>query len=108
VDSTDPGISNTQAYKSSTPCDFNAFLLEARTVIDWLFAVAVPLAIALCAYGGFLYITGTEKNRTKANAIFTAAAIGFGIMLVAWVGVYTIVGWITNSKSGLTTFLGGN
>lgn len=94
-------------------CDFNELLIEGRTIIDWLFAVAVPIAVVLFAYGGLLYITGTSGNRTKANGIFTAAGIGFGIMLIAWVSVYTIVGWLTagtNSNSanptGITSFLG--
>jgi hypothetical protein len=94
-------------------CDFNYFLIEMRTVINWLFVIAIPIAIVLFAFGGILYILGTPGNRKKANGVFTATGIGFGIMLVAWVSVYTIVSWLTtgsNSSSsnpnGITTFLG--
>jgi hypothetical protein len=109
----------TGARDSSNPndvrpiCDFNYFLQEMRTVINWLFVIAIPIAIVLFAYGGILYILGTPGNRKKANEIFTAAGIGFGIMLIAWVSVYTIVSWLTTgsnnsstSGSTVTTFLG--
>ena len=109
----------TGARDSSNPndirpiCNFNYFLQEMRTVINWLFVIAIPIAIVLFAYGGILYILGTPGNRSKANGVFTATGIGFGIMLIAWVSVYTIVSWLTtgtNSSSsnttGVTTFLG--
>jgi len=94
-------------------CNFNYFLIEMRTVINWLFVIAIPIAIVLFAFGGVLYIIGTSKNRTWANQIFTATGIGFGIMLIAWVSVYTIVSWLTtgtnsssNNQTGITAFLG--
>jgi hypothetical protein len=93
-------------------CNFNYLLQEGRTIINWLFAISVPIAMVLFAYGGVLYIIGTEGSRSKANGIFTATGIGFIIMLVAWVSVYTIVSWLTtgsntsNSATGITTFLG--
>ena len=94
-------------------CDFNYFLQEIRTVINWLFVIAIPVATVLFAYGGILYILGTPGNRTKARGVFTATGIGFGIMLIAWVSVYTIVSWLTTGSNGsstnptgITTFLG--
>jgi len=94
-------------------CDFSYLLIEGRTIINWLFVIAIPIAIALFAYGGILYILGTPGNRTKANGVFTATGIGFGIMLIAWVSVYTIVSWLTtgtnggsSNQTGITTFLG--
>jgi len=94
-------------------CDFNYFLQEMRTIINWLFVIAIPIAIVLFAYGGILYILATPGIRKKANEVFTATGIGFGIMLIAWVSVYTIVSWLTtgsntssNNQTGITTFLG--
>jgi hypothetical protein len=94
-------------------CDFNYLLQEGRAIINWLFVIAIPIATVLFAYGGILYILGTPGNRKKARDIFTAAGIGFGIMLIAWVSVYTIVSWLTtgtnsssNNPNGVTTFLG--
>lgn len=99
-------VSSASGGSGQTICDFNAFLKEMRTVINWLFVIAIPVAIVLFAFGGVLYIIGTSKNRTWANQIFTATGIGFGIMLIAWVSVYTIVSWLTASGTGITSFLG--
>jgi hypothetical protein len=93
-------------------CDFNQFLAEGQHIINWLFAIAIPIAMVLFAYGGILYMFGTPGNRSKANGVFTAAGIGFGIMLIAWVSVYTIVNWLTtgtnssSSSNPVTSFLG--
>lgn len=83
-------------------CSFNYLLQEGQKIITWLFLIAVPVAMVLFAYGGILYMFGTPGNRKKANGIFTAAGIGFGIMLVAWVFVYTVVNWLTMGSSGST------
>ncbi len=107
-------LSNPNNTDNSLPtCDFSELLIEGRTIVNWLFAIAIPIAIVLFAYGGVLYILGTPGNRSKANGIFTAAGIGFGIMLIAWVSVYTIVSWLTTgtngsstNQTGITTFLG--
>ena len=93
-------------------CNFNYFLQEGQHVINWLFVIAIPIAMVLFAYGGILYMFGTPGNRSKAKGVFTAAGIGFGIMLIAWVSVYTIVNWLTtgtntgNSTNPVTSFLG--
>ena len=102
--STDPAI---------PVCDFNYLLIEGQHIINWLFIIAIPVAIVLFSYAGVLYIIGTQSNRKKANGIFTAAGIGFGIMLIAWISVYTVVNWLTAGNNGssanttgITTFLG--
>ena len=87
-------------------CDFTQLVAEVRTFMNWLFVISIPLAVALFAYAGILYMLGAPAKRTQANGIFKAAGIGFAIMLTAWALVYTIVGWITASGSGVTTFLG--
>ncbi|MDE2188602.1 MAG: hypothetical protein KGJ35_02645 [Patescibacteria group bacterium] len=95
-------------------CNFNYLIIEGQHIINFLFMIAIPVAAVLFAYGGILYMVGNEGSRKKANGIFWAAGIGFGIMLIAWVSVYTVVNWLTNgvtsgttsSQSGITTFLG--
>ena len=94
-------------------CNFSYLLIEGRTIINWMFMISIPIAATLFAYGGILYMLSTSSNRKKANGIFTATGIGFGIMLIAWVSVYTIVSWLTtgsntssSNPTGITTFLG--
>ncbi len=57
------------------------------------------------AWAGLLYMTGMPKNISKAKSIFLTTVIGFTIMLVAWIGVRTIVDYIANGDSGVTTFI---
>ncbi len=87
-------------------CDFNALLGTINKLINWAFAISVPVATVLFAYAGLLLMNGKPGDRTKAKDIFTNVAIGFIIMLVAWVSVRTVVDWFVKPDSGATTFLG--
>jgi hypothetical protein len=93
------------ATSGETVCNFQAFISMIGTVINWLFATSVPVAVALFAYAGLLYMSGKDSNKSKAKTIFLNVAIGFTIMLVAFVFVDTLVGWVANAGIGATTFL---
>ncbi len=90
-----------------TKCDFAALLQTVKTSINWLFAIAVPLMIVFIAYGGLLYMTGSQKNIGIAKGIFLSAGKGFIIMLVAWVAVITVVNWFISdaNKAVINTFV---
>ncbi len=88
-----------------TVCDFSALMKTIIGLINWLFIIAIPIATVLFAYAGLLYMTGVSGNRVKANKIFTSVAIGFSIMLVAWISVRTVVDKFTDKDSGATTFI---
>jgi|GEM_PF-954760 hypothetical protein len=89
-----------------TPCNFQTFISMVGTTINWLFVIAIPVAVALFAYAGLLYMSGKDENKKKARTIFLNVAIGFIIMLVMFVVVKTVVGWVVNPGFGATTFLG--
>jgi hypothetical protein len=88
------------------PCDFNALIGTATHLIDWLFYISIPIMVALMAWSGILYMTGNPKNIAKAKGVFMKVAVGFTIMLVAFLVVDTVIGWIgnpsftTNSSQG--------
>jgi len=86
-------------------CDFIALMDTVVKMVNWLFMISIPIATALFAWAGILYMTGIAKNRTKANNIFVSVATGFIIMLVAWFGVRTVVDQFASPDSGVTTFL---
>lgn len=88
-------------------CSFAALIDTVNKAINWLFIISIPVAVALFAYGGLLYMTGTSSHRTKANNVFTSVGKGFIIMIVAWLGVYTVINWIISPalKDAATTFL---
>ena len=87
-------------------CDFNALMRTISKIINWLFIISIPVATALFAYAGLLYMKGTSADRTKANSIFTSVGIGFIIMLTAWFGVKTVVDWFVEENSGATSLIG--
>ncbi len=93
--------------KRQTECDFNALLDTIKLAINWLFVITIPIVTVLFAYAGFLYMTGSQGNIKTAKSIFTSAATGFIIMLIAWFAVITVINWfITDtSKAVVNTFV---
>jgi len=98
----DPTATTTDA-SGLPPCSFNTLIDAGTRLIDWMFYVSVPIMVALLAYAGILYMTGIEKNIGRAKDMFIKVALGFTIMLVAFVCVNTIVGWIGNSTFTTTS-----
>jgi len=92
--------------KRTVKCDFNALINTINELVKWLFIITIPVATVLFAYGGLLYLTGSQNNIGKAKAIFTSVGKGFIIMLVAWVIVYTLVNWLIDPEfKGATTLI---
>jgi hypothetical protein len=77
-------------------CNFVELFSMVKYIINWMFFISVPLATALFAYAGFLYMTGKEKNIGTAKSIFSSVGTGFIIMLVAWFAVVTLVSWFVS------------
>jgi hypothetical protein len=92
------GTATTTDSAGEEPCDFNALIGVGTNLIDWMFYIAVPIMVALLAYAGILYMTGIEKNISHAKGMFIKVAMGFTIMLIAFVCINTLVGWIGNSS----------
>lgn len=101
------GVLNSKEPDRQKLCNFAALVDTVNKAINWLFIISIPVAVALFAYGGLLYMTGTSGNRTKANKVFTSVGKGFIIMIVAWLGVYSVINWIIDPafKEAATTFL---
>lgn len=82
------------------PCDWSDFVQMINNLISWLIGLATVVATLLFMYAGFLYLTsgGSESQTDQATAIFSNVAIGFGIILVAWMLVTSIVSLLTGSS----------
>lgn len=74
-------------------CGFVDLIQLIENFIDILILIAVPLAVILFAYAGFLYITaaGNTNQIERAHTIFKNVFIGFVIILAAWLVVNAIV-----------------
>ncbi len=79
-------------------CDFAALMDTVIKAINWMFYIAIPVAVALFAYAGVLYMTGVPGNIGKAKKIFSSVAIGFIIMVTAWIAVRTAVSWFIDDE----------
>ncbi len=76
----------------------------AETMIDFLILISSIVGALLFMYAGFLYVTasGSREKISSAHSIFTNVAIGFIIMLSAWLIVDTVMRLLVKDS-----FLGG-
>ena len=74
-------------------CDFNKLMELIQNVLNYIVAISFPLAAAVFAYAGFkMMVAGDNANaRTEAKKIFMKVAIGFAVILAAWLIVFTIL-----------------
>ncbi len=86
-------------------CDFAALMNTIIQLINWLFGISTAVAVALFAWSGILYMSGKSGNISKAKSVFTSVGIGFIIMIVAWIGVYTAVKWLVDPNFGATSLI---
>lgn len=74
-------------------CDFPKLVLLGGNLVDLGFYISIPLAAIAFTYAGFLLVTavGDEGKVKKAGEIFQKVALGFIIVLSAWLVVSVIV-----------------
>ena len=67
-------------------------VLLGQRLINFMIALAIPLSAVAFAWAGFIYITaaGSEEKIKRAHSIFWKVAIGFLLVLGAWLIVFTI------------------
>ena len=65
------------------PIKFATFPAVAIAIADFIFSLALPVAIIMILYGGFLYMTagGSEDKIKKAHQALLWALIGLAIVL---------------------------
>lgn len=79
---------------TTEPCEFNHLLVLSNTIIKFLmFTVAVPLAALGFMWAGANLVLNQEKEKawSEAKGRFTDIAIGFGIMLGAYVLIKGVI-----------------
>ena len=73
-------------------CQFRDLITLADNIIKYLIYFSIPIVAIVFAYAGFLYLTsaGSVGKASQATSLFTDAAIGFVIVLSAWLIVKTV------------------
>lgn len=81
-------------------CDYEALIEQVNVLINWLIGFLTAAATLLFAYAGFLYLTsgGNESQAQQGKKIFANVAIGFAIVLVAFLIVKAVVTILTNEN----------
>lgn len=89
---------NSQNPTANHECTFTDVVLLAKNLVNFAFYLSVPAVILLLSYAGYLYMTsaGDEGKVGQAHTIFTNVAIGFCIVLAAWLIVTTLLQALLN------------
>lgn len=75
-----------------TPCGIYAFARFITNAINWLLAIAIPIAVAMIGWGGvqILISAGNPSTRSAGIGKVKTALIGLIIMFLAWVIVRAV------------------
>jgi hypothetical protein len=97
------------AVTSKEECHFIDLIDALYKIIHYLILIAGSLAAISFAYAGYLYLTagGDEHNIHHAHEIFWKVAVGFVIMLGAWLFVRTIEKTliVEDNQTGIRSYL---
>lgn len=75
-------------------CNFAALVNGVKYIINWAFALTIPVIIGLLAWAGLLHMSGKEDKIKKSYKIMQNAVVGFIIVLTAWFIVTTLLKWV--------------
>jgi len=94
---------------AASPCTTDSFVGMINGIINWIISIAGVIFTISCIYGGFLYMTSGENpgNKAKAKSILYSTLIGFIIILVAWLIVYTILHTLAPDNKSILQFING-
>ena len=78
-------------------CDLCDAIKVAQNIIQMLFELAIPLAVAMIAWGAFVFMTaaGSEERVKQGRKIMTSAVIGLAIVLGAWIIINVLLHLLT-------------
>ena len=90
---------NQSNIKPFRPCGFCDAVIVARNIINYLFQLAIPLAVGMIVWGAvrIMLAGGSEKNLTAGKETMVSALIGLAVALGAWVIINTLLHVITGS-----------
>ena len=74
-------------------CEFADLFTVINRIIEWIIIISASVAAIMFAYAGFLYLTaaGNTGQISKAHGIFKNVAVGFVIILIAWLFIQALL-----------------
>ena len=87
----------------SEQCDFTGFIQLINNVISWLIKMSTVLATGMFAYAGISLMVsgGNPAAMKKFKGMLINVLIGYVIIFIAWISVYTIVNALVNPNGSL-------
>lgn len=83
---TTPGTTQTYSFEIPNPLKGGAsdFTSLIKIIAQWIFNLAIPIAVAMIVYSGILFLTaaGEPAKVTKARDVLKYAVIGLAIILI--------------------------
>lgn len=78
-------------------CDFGHLMELIQDILNFLIAIAIPIAAVMFAYAGWLYLSGggNQEKIKQAHKIFGSVVIGIVLVLTAWLIVNTLLSVLT-------------
>lgn len=88
--------SNT-VWDETQSCTLCHFFIMFKQVYDLFFSLLIITALALLTIGGLIYILsgGSTGAKTLAKNMITKVIIGFGLFLLSWLLVFTVLKFIS-------------
>lgn len=81
-----PGETREYSFEITNPLKGGAsdFSSLVKIIAQWIFNLAIPIAVAMIVYAGILFLTsgGDTSKVTKARQVLTYAVIGLAIILI--------------------------
>lgn len=98
-----PGETKTYPFEITNPLKGGAsdFTSLVKIIAQWIFNLAIPIAVAMIVYSGILFLTaqGEPGKVTKAKEVLKYAVIGLAIILVGS-GFVTLIKSVLELGSG--------
>ncbi len=85
-----------------TPCNACSLVALGQNILNFLFAISAAIAALMFAFAGFKMVTagGDPGKISEGKKIFTNVAIGFIILLAAWLIVDTVMKSFVKQDAG--------
>ncbi len=95
------------ATSASQSCTLNELVSLVNRLVKYLVIISMPIVAIAFAYAGFQMITaqGNPGKISSAKEVFSGVAIGFIIILSAWLIVSQVAKALLNSAGGYKSYI---
>ena len=94
--------SNEEARSINKTCTLCHFIILIKNIFDLLLSLIITVSLLMLTIAGVLYIISSGGAMTNmAKGIIEKTLLGFGIFLLSWLIVYTILNLLSVKENGM-------